>query len=353
MKSSAPTYTAREAYHAGSWYAADAGTLRAQLEGWLAEARSAPVKRVTADAPDDAGNDGGSSPDCNGSAPSEQVVLVNTDVRAVIAPHAGYAYSGPTAAYAYRFVNAEAYDQVWVLGPSHHVYLQNCAVSGASVLRTPLGDLSVDVAVTQRLTQQHPELFRWMSQSMDEHEHSIEMHLPYVAHAFRGHLQRVRVVPVMVGALSVAMEERVGRALAEYVRQPRTLFVVSSDFCHWGQRFGYTRGGDDVEGRERQRHGMPLHQYIQQLDMKGMQAIESGVPEAYRQYQQATDNTICGRHPIAVLLHALATAAAASDPCTIRFVRYAQSSRCEDLRDSSVSYAAAVVYPLDAPAPRI
>eukprot|EP00166_Cyanidium_caldarium_P002031 ctg_2078.g531 len=112
MKSSASTYAAREAYHAGSWYAADAGTLQAQLEGWLAEARSAPVTGVTVDAPDDAGNDDDrSSLNCNGSAPSEQVVLVNTRVKALIAPHAGYAYSGPTAAYAYRFVSAEAYDQ--------------------------------------------------------------------------------------------------------------------------------------------------------------------------------------------------------------------------------------------------
>ena len=97
-----------------------------------------------------------------------------------------------------------------------------------------------------------------MSLETDEDEHSIEMHLPYVAKVMesRGR-DSFAVVPVLVGSLLADAEAKYGRILAKYVADPANLFVVSSDFCHWGQRFRYT-AYDPAAG--------DIHAYIESLD---------------------------------------------------------------------------------------
>lgn len=69
--------------------------------------------------------------------------------------------------------------RVFILGPSHHVRLSRCALSAAQYCRTPLYDLKVDQEVNAEL--EATGHFKWMDQKTDEDEHSIEMHLPYVA----------------------------------------------------------------------------------------------------------------------------------------------------------------------------
>jgi predicted class III extradiol MEMO1 family dioxygenase len=85
-----------------------------------------------------------------------------------------------------------------------------------------------------------------MSLNTDEEEHSIEMHLPYVRKVFEGYArpshrvlvlilcrQDIQVVPVLVGSIDKASEQKYGKILAPYLAAPDTFFVVSSDFCHW------------------------------------------------------------------------------------------------------------------------
>jgi hypothetical protein len=72
-----------------------------------------------------------------------------------------------------------------------------------------------------------------------------------------------------------------------------TFFVISSDFCHWGKRFGYTYHDPNVK----------IHQSIEALDRKGMDIIESLDPQAFTDYIKKYKNTICGRFPIIVLLY--------------------------------------------------
>lgn len=70
---------------------------------------------------------------------------------------------------------------------------------------------------------------------VDEDEHSIEMHLPYVYKMIEraGKLGQVKVVPIMVGSISTRKEKAYGEALAEHLQNPENCFVISSDFCHW------------------------------------------------------------------------------------------------------------------------
>jgi len=173
-------------------------------------------------------------------------------------------------------------------------------------------------------------LFETMSPENDEAEHSLELHLPYICHVL-GARAGLTVVPIVVGALSVDAEEAIGRLLAPYLRSEENAFVVSSDFCHWGSRFRYTfwdRSHGDID------------QSVEWLDREGMRIIEGGDPKEFRAYLDEYQNTICGRHPIAVLMHMLQNC---GEGHRTEFVRYAQSSRCKSPRDSSVSYAAAVI----------
>lgn len=248
-------------------------------------------------------------------------------MRAVIAPHAGYSYSGPTAAFAYARIVPEGIRRVFVLGPSHHVALDGCAVTQATHLATPLGPLAVDTHTTQELLATHQ--FVALDLSEDEDEHSLEMHLPYLFEVLRG--QEVTVVPIVVGSIGADKERAYGKLLAPYLADPATLFCISSDFCHWGRRFRY-QPYDKAAGA--------IHDSIEAMDREGMRLIEERDPDGFRDYLRRTRNTICGRHPITVFMEALLAGGYAA---TIHFVHYAQSSACRSMEDSSVSYASAVV----------
>jgi len=155
-----------------------------------------------------------------------------------------------------------------------------------------------------------------------------------VMEQFRG---QFTIVPVLVGSLSPDKEAMYGRLLAPYLADPANLFVISSDFCHWGQRFRYVNGAERAPGR--------IHEFIRDLDREAMDTIEALDPAKFTQYLQRTGNTICGRHPIGVLLHAIAKLAETPNGhrMKLKFLKYAQSSQCRSINDSSVSYAAAAL----------
>lgn len=288
----------RRAKKAGSWYDESGEILNYQLENWLAEAKR--INRV------DKGI-----------------------IKAVIAPHAGYSYSGSTAAFAYDYLNPGQTKVIFVLGPSHHVHFTCCLISSATVLETPLGNLSVNKTIREELLQ--TGLFESCSREIDEAEHSIEMHLPYIAKVSSGY-DDVTVVPIMVGNVNSSAASRYGNILATYLDRPDTAFVVSSDFCHWGRRFNY-QPFDPTKGSS-------IHEYIDWLDHQAMALIVAQDRRGFCQYLEQTHNTICGRNPITLLL-------ATMEKSTLRFkadfVHYAQSSAVVNQGDSSVSYASAII----------
>ncbi|KAG5179556.1 MEMO1 family, partial [Tribonema minus] len=305
--SSSPRRYVRRASHAGSWYTDDGKALDQQLEEWLSAVQQVPAPLQA-----------------QGSLPPPRV-------RAIIAPHAGYSYSGATAAHAYTYLDPRVTKRVFILGPSHHVHLSGCAISLATHLDTPLGQLAVDKDVVAQLMRTGK--FEAMTQDVDEDEHSIEMHLPYVKKRMGD--APCSVVAIMVGATSEAAEARYGALLAPYLRDPANFFIVSSDFCHWGARFRY-QPHDAARGA--------VHEYIRWLDHAGMALLEAQDLGGFYAYLREHRNTICGRHPICAFMHAVrALTSGGSALWSVLFVRYAQSSACTSHRDSSVSYASAVV----------
>ncbi|CAI5500508.1 unnamed protein product [Closterium sp. Naga37s-1] len=251
-KESAPPGYARHASHAGSWYTDDAEELGEEMEAWLAAS--------------------GVSPDAA--------------VRAVIAP--------PTlpltrSMLSVRLVLSSSCRRIFLLGPSHHHYTRKCVLPRSTSFHTPLGALPIDMEVVAELRATGE--FEEMGRHVDEAEHSLEMHAPFLAHMCKDH--NVSLVPIMVGSLDAAAEARYGSILSRYFSDSSNFFSISSDFCHWGSRFRFTPY-DKAHG--------PIHKAIEAMDREGMAAIEGGGAKAFRDYIERTGNTVCGRHPIGVLL---------------------------------------------------
>lgn len=253
-----------------------------------------------------------------------------------------------------RFSIVASRKRVFILGPSHHYNLDGCALSSYTEYATPIGNLPLDLQTIQELRS--TGLFTEMNMLSDEEEHSIEMHLPYIRKIFER--AEVTIVPILVGSISRSKEATFGACLAPYLREPDTVFVVSSDFCHWGPRFDYRpyypspppatlirlkrNSKSDISAM------YPIHESISALDHEAMSILaglsaDSNVHIAFADYLRRTGNTICGRHPIGILLGALEGQEGNGDGVGLHWVRYEQSSKCLTAEDNSVSYASAYV----------
>lgn len=309
----------RRPTHAGSWYEGDPDLLRDELQTML-------------------------------GAEYAEGAIADPKLKAVISPHAGLRYSGSVAAGVFARLDAETVKQVVLIGPSHHAYLEGCALPGEEVTkyRTPLGDLplNLDTLAELRKTQE----FSFLPMDVDEAEHSIEMQLPFLALLLQNPKRPVTLVPMLVGQVDAKSEAKYGRLLAPLLMKEGTVFVISSDFCHWGAQFGYTRVGSPGLAKTYRDGPHPDNARIEGLDREGMALIEQQDADGFRKYLHREGNTICGRHPILVLLETLA-ATGGEKPVVVDFVKYAQSSAMPGMpppRNASVSYACALCRPIEA-----
>jgi AmmeMemoRadiSam system protein B/AmmeMemoRadiSam system protein A len=146
---------------------------------------------------------------------------------ALIVPHAGYVYSGPVAAYAYRQLQSKRFDSVVVIGPSHRYPFTGIALSGADRWKTPLGDAPLDTDGREALMKAVPK-----SQILDRahaNEHSIEVQLPFLQVV----LEDIHLLPVLIGQSSREDRSALAQALASYADQRSVLLVASSDMSHY------------------------------------------------------------------------------------------------------------------------
>jgi AmmeMemoRadiSam system protein B len=274
---------------AGTWYPADRGHLQSLVGRLLDEAAAAP-------APPDAG----------------------ARARALIAPHAGFAYSGRVAASAFAGLRGARFDRVLLVGPSHYAAFEGAVVpAAAACYRTPLGDVPLDREAIHALSARRAI---GTDDAPFRPEHCLEAELPFLQQALE---PGWRLVPVLVGALGPARAESLAREL-EVALDGETLVVVSSDFTHYGPRFDYVPFHDDVPRR------------IEELDRGAVERILAGDAAGFEAYLARTGATICGRHPIRLLLRLLP----AGSPG--RLAGYDTSGHITGAWDHSVSYASLV-----------
>jgi hypothetical protein len=149
------------------------------------------------------------------------------DLIAIIVPHAGYSYSAPVAAYAYRQVQGRSYDTVVVIGPSHRFPFSGVALSGTGQWLTPLGQVEVNRAATAAISKSCQAA--QVLDTVHEPEHSVEVQLPFLQVA----LGQFKLVPMLMADFSDENCRGLAGALADWAKGKSVLLVASSDMSHY------------------------------------------------------------------------------------------------------------------------
>jgi len=145
--------------------------------------------------------------------------------KAIIAPHAGYIYSGPIAAEVYASLKQVRHciNKVILLGPAHRVYLEGMALPDATTFATPLGDIEIDQELVRKVSR-FPQVI--VMDSAHTQEHSLEVHLPFLQTVLDG----FTLLPLVVGEVR---QEQVSEVLSAVWGGAETLIVISSDLSHY------------------------------------------------------------------------------------------------------------------------
>jgi AmmeMemoRadiSam system protein B len=248
---------------------------------------------------------------------------VGGELLGLISPHAGYAYSGQTAAYAYHQLQGRQVDIVVVLGPSHRAWVGEYATSAEKAYETPLGTVPLDRGFVGDLGERVS-----LRRVQGDAEHSLEIQLPFL----QRQLGEFRLVPIMMSADDPAVAQRLAAALVEVIGQradegKRTLLVASSDLHH-------IENYDEVVRRDQ-----PVVDAVDDYDLERLTSL-----------LMAPGCSVCGRMPILAVLHAARGLGADA----VRVLHHTNSGDVTGQRRAgqyTVGYMAAAVYRSEQEAP--
>lgn len=223
------------------------------------------------------------------------------NVAALIVPHAGYVYSGEVAASGFNQIDPEKkYDNVFLIGSSHHVGFEGASVYTAGDFVTPLGEARVNRKLGGDLIAKH-DVF---TDRRDAHvpEHSLEVQLPFLQTRLRHPFQ---IVPILLGANRPETCRKIAAALHPYMND-RNLFLVSTDFSHY-----------------------PAYDAAVSVDKATAAAIVTNSPDALVQTLQKNEESgvlglatsLCGWSSVLTLLYMTAE----EDDITYQIVQYRNS----------------------------
>ncbi len=145
----------------------------------------------------------------------------------LIAPHAGNAYSGHVAGYAYKQLLGQSFDTVMLLGLSHRYRIDGAAIYARGAFRTPLGDIPIDEDLAAEIMRLNSDILDLPPAHADEH--SLEVQLPFLQHL----LSDFRIVPILLQDDSPEIIIPLSQAIAEAVGDRSCLLIGSTDLCHY------------------------------------------------------------------------------------------------------------------------
>lgn len=241
--------------------------------------------------------------------------------RALIAPHAGYVFSGRVAASAFNQIPENtAYKRVFVLASSHRFLFGGAAVFSSGNYETPLGEINVDTELARNFTESS-DLFMNYPEA-HEYEHSLEVQLPFLQYKLKNDFL---LVPIVLGTNNPADCKKIAATLKPYFT-PDNLFVISTDFSHY-----------------------PCYEDAVDNDLRTAEAICSNNPEILMQVIEANKRkktgqlvtSLCGWTSVLTLLHLTR-----DKDCGFRKVDYQNSGDAEIYgdKDRVVGYWAIAVY---------
>lgn len=267
---------------AGTWYPGNPARLRADVEKYLTDARM--------DIPDG-------------------------KVTGIIAPHAGYMYSGPVAAHAYKAAQRVSVDVVILIGPSHRAHFRGASIYDGAGYETPLGITPVDRPLAEKIVEYGDGC---VSLVPDDRlpENSLEIQVPFMQVAFG----MIPFIPILMGTQDPGTCRAVADAIIQGVGDRQALVIASSDFSHY-HSYDKAVTMDST-----------ALAYIEKMDDEGfLRGIESGRFEA------------CGAGPVAVAM--MLTRKRGAD--TVRVLKYMNSGDITGDKSGVVGYAAVVLYEKD------
>jgi len=270
---------------AGSWYTADKTALSKEIKSYLSQAKN---------------------------------ISENRNVKAIIVPHAGYAYSGKCAAWSYKQLEGKKFKRVFILAPSHYVAFIGVSIADVDAYETPLGLVKLDKRTILELKK---DLLIGSVPQAHFREHSLEIQLPFLQSV----LSDFKIVPMIVGNITLSNAETVGRLIAENIG-PDDLIVASGDFTHYGAAFDYMPFKSNIS------------ENITKLDLDFFKLILDKDTRGVFEYVGRTDITCCGKWVFATLTAALPKNAVGEKLC------YYKSGDIENDYRHSVSYVAAEFY---------
>ncbi|HEX2969217.1 MAG TPA: AmmeMemoRadiSam system protein B [Bacteroidales bacterium] len=193
--SSQNNITDRQPVAAGRFYSADKTTLKNDLEGFFRECKKSDGDNV---------------------------------VRAIIVPHAGYVFSGKTAASAYYSIPSDAtFNNIFIIGSSHVMSFDGASVYNIGDYITPLGKVAVNRELADKLIKDN-NVFNYPVTAHIQ-EHSIEVQIPFIQYHFK---HQAKIVPIIIGTQKEGTLRKIAEALKPYFTK-ENLFIISSDFSHY------------------------------------------------------------------------------------------------------------------------
>lgn len=214
--------------------------------------------------------------------PSPKEIL--DPLEAVVVPHAGYMFSAPAQAYGYKEISERKMPELFLILGTNHLGVPTCTTE--SDFKTPFGIVKTDGEFIKELTGSTEVEFNEGAQAR---EHSIEVQLPFLQFAFKERMEKLRIVPIMVGNNLKASE--LGKSLKRLLKGRDATIIVSSDFTHFGYSYRYRPFTTDIK------------ENLYKLDLGAIELILRKDAKGFEKYVKETGATICGADAIATMLN--------------------------------------------------
>ena len=232
----------------------------------------------------------------------------------IVVPHAGYYYSGPVAAYAFKCLQGLQPELVAVVSPFHHGHPAPLLTTAYEAYQTPLGLIKVDAQAVNELDRALRERFdEGLTPLHRDSEHSLEIELPFLQRI----LGQFRLLPVMVQDQRLPVAQALGQALATTLQGRPALLVASSDLSHFYP-----------------------HKLACRLDAELLRRLEAFDPQGVMEAETEGVGFACGRAAIAAVLWAARELGANR----VRILHHATSGDVSGDFDSVVGYGAALIW---------
>ncbi len=209
------------------------------------------------------------------------------EILGIIAPHAGYQFSGPGAAWAYKEIAESKPADVYIMFGLSHSGLHSCV--SLEDWETPIGTIKTDQDF-QKVFMANSGLKQ--DEQAHANEHSIEVQLPFLQFASKDYLHMLRIAPIIIS--EDKNYEMIAEAIAKTIEQTKkkAIIIASSDFTHYGINYGYFPFKENVK------------ESMYELDKGAIEHIKNLDAREFLEYIKKTEATICGRMPIATIITA-------------------------------------------------